>query len=195
MLDAIRHGLANLFNFAGRDGRQTFWYYVLFLFVVQYGVSLLVTLPMTFTGMADSFRMASHGGSPEEVNAAMAASMSSMLGMTVWVSVISGIAILLLLVASFVRRLHDSGLSGWWLALPAGIHLVNLARMPAQMAQAQAAMIAMQSHPGPEAFVGQFQVQVGWMLLGWGGLAAVIVLGVRKSTPGDNRFGSEPEPG
>ena len=194
MLDAIRHGLANLFNFAGRDARQTFWYYVLFLFVLQYGLSLVVTLPMTFAGMADSFRMASHGASPAEVNAAMVASMSAMLGMTVWVSVISGIILLLMLAASFVRRLHDSGLSGWWMALPAAIHLINIARMPAQMAQAQAAMIAMQTNPGPGAFAAQFEGQVGWMVLGWSALAVMIVLGTRKSTPGDNRFGPEPEP-
>ncbi len=194
MFDAIRHGLANLFNFSGRDARQSFWYYVLFLFVVQYGVSLLVTLPLTFGSMADSFRMASHGATPQEVNAAMAASMSSMLGITMWVGVISGIAMILLLAASFVRRLHDSGLSGWWAALPVAIHLVNIARMPVQMAQAQSAMIAMQTRSDPQAFIGQFQGQVGWMLLGWGALAAVIVLGVRKSTPGDNRFGPEPDP-
>ena len=31
MLAAIKHNLANLFNFTGRDARQTFWYYVLFV--------------------------------------------------------------------------------------------------------------------------------------------------------------------
>ena len=45
MLDAIRHGLANLLNFSGRDARQTFWYYVLFVYVVTTVVTVLAMIP------------------------------------------------------------------------------------------------------------------------------------------------------
>ena len=34
MLGAIKYNLANLTNFSGRDARQTFWYYVLFLVII-----------------------------------------------------------------------------------------------------------------------------------------------------------------
>lgn len=46
MLDAIRHGLSNLLAFAGRDARQAFWYYVLFVYIVTTAISMCISLPV-----------------------------------------------------------------------------------------------------------------------------------------------------
>ena len=47
MLKAIKHGLGNLLNFGGRDARQAFWYYVLFVYLVMTAISMIVIVPMT----------------------------------------------------------------------------------------------------------------------------------------------------
>lgn len=57
MLGAVKYNLANLANFKGRDARQTFWYYVLFLVIVQFAVSMVFTIPMyvsMFTGVFEA---------------------------------------------------------------------------------------------------------------------------------------------
>ena len=45
MLPAVKYSIANVTNFAGRDARQTFWYYVLFLFLVQIEISVVAVEP------------------------------------------------------------------------------------------------------------------------------------------------------
>jgi uncharacterized membrane protein YhaH (DUF805 family) len=41
MLASIKYNLSHLLDFSGRDARQTFWYYVLFLFIVYWFVLAL----------------------------------------------------------------------------------------------------------------------------------------------------------
>ena len=45
MLDAIKHGLANLFNVSGRDARQAFWFYVLFIYIVIIALGVRKSTP------------------------------------------------------------------------------------------------------------------------------------------------------
>ena len=45
MLGSIRYNLANILNFHGRDARPTFWYYVLFLFILQVAIGMVAAIP------------------------------------------------------------------------------------------------------------------------------------------------------
>jgi uncharacterized membrane protein YhaH (DUF805 family) len=199
MLDAIKHGLAGLINFNGRDARQAFWYYVLFIYVLTMAISMVVVLPMTIqiviSGMKRGIESA-RGQDPvlaqAAVEAAMRSSMSEIFPVMMWVGLASAVIMLVGLSAAVVRRLHDSDLSGYWALIPAACQAVSIVSMPSQMAKVQEAM-QMVDFAKPTA---RFEMMQGSMtgasLLGWVAIAAVIAMGVRKSTLGPNRFGDAP---
>ncbi len=215
MLAAIRHGLGNLLNFGGRDARQAFWYYVLFVYLVTLAITLIVIVPTMIESIMAGVRQgmaANQAGDSAAAQLAIQAQIAGMMGNTmstmVGVGLVTQVVILLLLAAAFVRRLHDSDLSGWWALVPAAIQIADMFVAPAMMRRALAAMMrralaAMMrralaamtlSAPGdPMAGLSAMQGSMnGAGLLGWAAILIVIALGVRKSTPGPNRFGEAP---
>jgi uncharacterized membrane protein YhaH (DUF805 family) len=199
MLKAIRHGLGNLINFEGRDARQAFWYYMLFLYIVTLAITMVVTVPMMLQGFMTGIREginASQSSDPvaaqAATQAAIANAMRGTISTSMWLGMVTGLLMLAGLAASFVRRLHDSGLSGFWALIPAAIQVGNLALAPMMVRQ----MMDNLTHttPGdPTAGIQAMQGSVGAAsLLGWAAIIAVVVLGVRKSTPGPNRYGEAP---
>jgi uncharacterized membrane protein YhaH (DUF805 family) len=190
MLGAIKYGLGNLFNFNGRDARQTFWYYVLFVYIVVTAITMLAMIPMMI-GMFSAIFEAAKTGAPEaSVNAMMPALMGDMIGSILWLSIGTGVAMVILLAASLVRRLHDSGMSGWWALGPGVIQVIGLAMLPRQLALMQDMFKDMDpAKLNNPATMMQMQ---GNGLIGWVAIGLVIWFGVRKSTPGPNPYGVEP---
>ncbi len=192
MLGSIRYNLANLANFAGRDARQTFWYYVLFLYLIQMVAGMLVAIPMVIAIFQQMFAGIRAGADPEAMNARMLEAISGPIETTMWLAVGLGVVSLLALAASFVRRLHDSGLSGWWGLLPGGLYLGYLAWMPEQIAFLKDALArpdAMQQASSP---FGMIPGQELAMVSAYIPLILLAVFGVRKSNPGPNRYGEAP---
>ena len=196
MLKAIRHGLGNLLNSEGRDGRQAFWYYVLFVYVLLTVLSLVVIVPLmlqaVFAGIEQGVA-ASRSGDPltaqSVAEAAVFGSMNQVMSIMVWMGIGTGALMILLLATALVRRLHDSDVSGYWALVPGAIYLMNLILMPSLMRGMMDEM--RQVAPGdPMAGVAAMQTSFTLAsLLGWLAIIVVIVLGVRRSTPGPNRFG------
>jgi uncharacterized membrane protein YhaH (DUF805 family) len=199
MLKAIKHGLSNLGNFEGRDARQAFWYYVLFLYVITVAVSMVVTVPMIFQSFMVGIRegiKASQSGDPVATQVAtqtaMMHSMTGLFSTSMWIGVVTGFLMLAGLAAAFVRRLHDSALSGYWALLPGAIQVANLMLAPMLMRRMMDNLA--QSMPGdPMAGFHAMQSSAGAAsLFGWIAIILIIVLGVRKSTPGPNQYGEAP---
>ena len=90
MIAAIRHGFSNYVNFSGRTPRSLFWWWVLFVFV------LLFVL-----GIIDSATMSSMDIDPTGRP----------------LSLIASLLLLLPNLGMGVRRLHDTGRSGWWILI------------------------------------------------------------------------------
>lgn len=193
MLKAIKHGLTNLINGQGRDARQAFWFYILFVFLINFGIGMTVSIPMTMQAMMIGMQQGmAHPGDPvaaqAAVQAAMAQNMAAFMPALMWTSLASGLILLLATPAAVVRRLHDSGLSGWWVLIPVLCQVANLAGLPSQMAKMQEMMAAQLAYGS----LGGLQ-HIGWgAVAGWGGILVVILLGVRKSTDGPNRYGEAP---
>jgi uncharacterized membrane protein YhaH (DUF805 family) len=108
MLSAIRYNLTHLADFSRRDARSTFWWYVLFLVVLQFVFGMMVSLPLVGSSVASAVSAAGSGASEAEIEAQALAQMSGLMSTEMWVSVALGIAVTLLALAAFVRRLHDS---------------------------------------------------------------------------------------
>ena len=176
MLGSIRYNLANLANFSGRDARQTFWYYV----VCISAPAPVLTSSTTPCAPLASFLLT------------MLEAMSGPLETTMWLALGLGAVSLLALAASFVRRLHDSGLSGWWAWLPGLLYVGYLVWMPRQIAGLKAGLVqALAMQQGGTPF-GMMPGQEAAMLSAYLPLILLAVFGVRKSHPGPNRFGETP---
>ena len=199
MLNAIKHGLGNLLNGNGRDARQAFWYYVLFIYLVTTVLSLVFVMPLMMQSMFAAMQQGiaqGQGQDPEvskaAIQAAMMDSMSEIMPKMIWMSIAVGVVMLLSLAAAFVRRLHDSGLSGLWALVPAACQAVSLYTMPTQLARMQEAMhTADLNNPMAGMLMMRGSMGAG-QLLAWVAIGVVVVLGVRKSTPGPNQYGEAP---
>jgi uncharacterized membrane protein YhaH (DUF805 family) len=198
MLGAIRYGLSNLLNPSGRDARQTFWFLVLFFFILTIVISTAVSMPMTISTMKTAIELGMQQAanpdaavSKEFIQGRVMASMSDYLPFIVWTSVVTSLGVMIGLAAAFVRRLHDSDLSGWWAVPPACLHAIKVAFIPSQLSKMNEMMVASTSGD-PSASLAVMQNSMGpGAVAGWLAIIVVIVLGVRKSTDGPNRFGAE----
>jgi uncharacterized membrane protein YhaH (DUF805 family) len=191
MLGAIKHGVTNLVNFSGRDARQTFWYYVLFVMILRFVSSLVIAIPMMVGAFGSAIDSAKAGQNPEAMRAQMFEKMAGSMDSMMWLGIAIGVVTGLLLCASIARRLQDSDLSPLWVLLPGALFVGSLVQMPAQMDIAKKMMAEMATKPqvNPYAAMG---AQSGYTLLAWVPVLLVIYFGVRKSTPGPNRYGAEP---
>lgn len=72
MLGSIRYNLAILLNFKGCDARQTFWFCVLFLVILQYAAGMLISLPMMGGMMKGAFIAAMTSAPAGEMASALA---------------------------------------------------------------------------------------------------------------------------
>lgn len=199
MLAAIGHGLGNLLNFTGRDARQAFWYYVLFVYLATVVITMVVVLPMTLQAVVSGIEAgmaAARSSDPEaaqiEAQARVLHSMGGMMSAMMNLSIVTNVLMLAMLAAAFVRRLHDSGLSGLWALVPGGIQVANLVLAPTLMRQMMANLTRLPVGD-PMAGIQALQGSIGAAsVMGWAVIVVVVVLGLRKSTPGPNRYGEAP---
>jgi uncharacterized membrane protein YhaH (DUF805 family) len=198
MLGSIKYNLSHLLDFTGRDARQTFWYYVLFVFIVNIGIGMILGVVIAGSMIGTAVNAAQSGASDQAVQAQMATGMSAFMNNFMIYGLVSGALNCLLLAAAFVRRLHDSNSSGWWalLALAAqGAAAMISIRLFGTM---QPLMRDMMNQTGPmdparmQALI-QAQSHIGFYgLVGWIAPIVVMVFGVMASTDGPNRYGAEP---
>jgi len=192
MLGAIKYNLTHLLDFSGRDARQTFWYFVLVLVVLNIAVSMVAMIPMMVGMMDTAFEAARSGASEESMQAVISGELSGMMGGVVWVSVISNVVTCLLLLAAFVRRLHDSDNSGWWAALAVASQALGIA-ITIRTAEAMEKIVASSLNTTDLGSMIERQSEVGaYGLIGWIAPIVIIAFGVMKSTDGPNRFGEAP---
>ena len=195
MLNAIRYNLANLANFHGRDARQTFWYYVLFLVVLQFVIGIIASIPMYVTMFSAIFDAASQGGDPDTAVLAMVNDMVDQVRIQVVIGVVLSVITACLIVASFMRRLHDAGFTGWIVLIPLATQAFSIAysftyldRMEELMTQSMANAV---NNTGGDPFA--MQAEMGTLgLVGWIGYIVVIGFGVLPSKDGPNKYGDEP---
>lgn len=191
MLGSIGYNFRHLFDFAGRDARQTFWYWVLFVVILNIVVSLAISGPMMADAMSAGFA-AAQGDDPAMVQTAVMERMAGKVEALVWLSIIVGVVNIVLMAASFVRRLHDSGKSAIWAVLAGAVQVVVLVMALGQIGETQEMLRnAAAARTAQDAFA--MQGQMAWRgLLGWVPLIILIVFGVMKSDPGSNGYGEEP---
>ncbi|MDE2437162.1 MAG: DUF805 domain-containing protein [Sphingomonadales bacterium] len=191
MLGAIKYGLSKLLDPSGRDGRQTFWYFVLFVVVLRFVAGMVISIPLTTRTITSAVEAAKAGADPAAAQAQTMAAVTAMMPQLAYYGMAVGAVSMLLLAAALVRRLHDSDMSGWWVLLPGAIYAYALARTPEQVAKAMEIMQHMDGKTPPNPMT-MMQGQGAMMILPWIPVLIAIWFGVRASTPGPNRFGDAP---
>ncbi|MDE1466736.1 DUF805 domain-containing protein [Aurantiacibacter sp. D1-12] len=191
MIAAVKHNLGNLTNFNGRDGRPTFWWYVLFLVVAQYLVGIVATIPMMAGVMTTAFDAAQAGVDQTQMQETMFAGMADSMRSVMWVGVVTSIVCALLILASFVRRLHDSGKSGYWAIIPMVTQAVAMYFSVQMMGQIDEIFAAASDPEQMQQIQREMMIQGGGFV-GYIGYLFVIVMGVLKSDEGPNQYGDAP---
>lgn len=193
MLTAIKYNLAHLTDFNGRDARQTFWFYVLFLVLAQIAISMAVSIPLTGAMMGDAFVATKQGASATDIEARMVGHLGTMMKASMWLSVVLSLVSSALLAAAFTRRLHDSSKTGWIALATFAIQIIALVLVFTTIDDAVRMVVLTQSGDmlAVQALQKKFAVQ---SLLGWVPTAIVVVFGVWPSTKGENRYGPQPLP-
>jgi uncharacterized membrane protein YhaH (DUF805 family) len=185
----MQYHARHVFDFAGRDARQTFWFWFLFLFIVNIAVGFAMSIPMTAAAMSTAFEGA-RSGHPEAVQAKMIGDMAEAMRPMLAGAIVLGLVNVVLIAASFVRRLHDSGKSGLWAALAGAIYLVSLWLSWTHADEA----VALMSEAAAGGSMGALEAQsrMGWQgLLGYVPMIMVIGFGLLKSGDGPNRYGED----
>lgn len=198
MIEAVKFNLANLLNFEGRDSRSTFWFYILFLFIVYFVVSMILTFAWgggLFVGMMQDAKL---NGAPDEADLQnkMMLGMAQLMRGSVWLSIVTAAVGSFLLSASFTRRLHDSGRPGWIAVLLIVIYLASVALtigMAHEVADAFEHFDIKHPEAMQQAMAGTQREYALRGLVGWIPMIALVVFGVWPSSDGDNRYGAEPE--
>lgn len=188
MLGSIKYNLLHLFDFRGRDARPTFWYYMLFLAIVQIVATLVVIIPPLIHLLHNLFAAARAGVTdPQAINDLKLNQINRMMHSLIPFSIGLRLAMIVLFVAAFVRRLRDCAKSGWWALLPVAAQLASIWPNYSRQRQMQAVMIAAIQHHRAYRFEFVYSGLV-WLI----GYILVIVFGVMKSSEGRDRHGEAP---
>ncbi|MDO7844369.1 DUF805 domain-containing protein [Sphingomonas immobilis] len=194
-MNLVTRHLTTLTDFSGRENREPFWLWVLAVYVGQMVVGMVVMLPMQFMlqmRMAPQFealqKQQEAGQQPDPQQ--MFAMMAPLFTFIMIFSVVIGLLFLALLAAALVRRLHDSGRSGYW-ALPQLLLAIV----------GQGAMVWFFTNfasffAHPEALKDTLPVFMAWFmvvwLIGFALMIVLLVLLVLPGTDGPNRYGDDP---
>lgn len=173
MMEAIRYCLGNLGNFDGRDARPTFWYYVLFLIVINVILGIIIGVVYTAGSMGGAFEAAAGGASEAEVQAQMLQDMSGSLSTQMWIGAAISLTTLVLFIAAFVRRLRDAALPVAIAAIPVATTLFTTYSSFSALGAMETAMAS----GDPMAINEAAMASAGMGLVGWVGYLVVIICG------------------
>ena len=161
-------------QFSGRASRAEFWWFMLFVLIAYFVMMFL------FAGMGMSMSQAVEpGGNPAGMLAAMGG--FGIVLLLFW------LAMIIPTTAVQVRRLHDSGRSGWWIG---GFWLLYLVYMVSAFSMAAGAVVD-PSNPTPPSMAGLGVT----MILGLVMFVLSIVLLIFYCLPGTNgpnAYGPDP---
>ena len=197
---ALSEGFRNITTFSGRTPRRQFWPFTGVVFGVGYVLYMIALFPAVGGVLMSASSGAMHN--PREFRASedwvavgnqvyvanpsveASAGLPPMLTAMLW-SVVGFVAVLVLLLSSaVVRRLHDTGRSGWWGLLPLPFLFIGLGMMPLMMP-----LLNMEAEGDVVWWTTMlFAVNVLYILV----MITLIVFLVQPSQAEANRFGAVP---
>lgn len=192
MVDAIKHCLSNLTNFHGRDARSTFWWFVLFLVILQVVIGIASSIPMMVSAVGGAMEGVQSGMTPEEMQLAMMDQMAGGMRTQVWISLVMSFVMAALFIAALARRLQDIGKPGWLAILIVLPFLASAIHAVVIFDDIMELMREAMSSGSPEALDAIQTEAMGANWYGYLSYLAVIVAGIIPSDDGPNAYGEQP---
>lgn len=188
---SIRHNLAGLGRFSGRDRPGQFWPYAVLLFLLSMIAGFAVIVPAMIDMMVrlQRFLIEHPEGLPppsdpyDPSEPALPPELMPDFSGTALPMAAVNLVFVLLLAAAMVRRLHDADRTGWWALMPVPFMAVGAASWERAMAMSTGAPMA----ADPASLLLMLN-----SLFYWGSAIALVVMLVQAGTPGPNRFGPPP---
>jgi len=150
--EALRVCFSKYADFSGRASRSEYWFFILFCILVRFGANVINGIVIGRTGMG---------------------------GLNI-ISAIAALALALPQLSAQVRRLHDTGRSGFWVL---GFVLYVFGAIVAFFS-----LFGLRPNAGGTASL----VLVALILIGAGYAIALVALTALKGTQGENRYGPDP---
>ena len=108
--EAVKTCFAKYVTFSGRARRSEHWYFFLFITLIQ---SVLYIWLMTVI-MGPMTEFIQRGGDPQDVEAIKEIFLGAITSPACIALIAFSLATLLPIIAVQIRRMHDTGRSGWW---------------------------------------------------------------------------------
>ena len=141
---AIKKAFQNLTNFKGRARRSEFWWFYLFMTLAWIPGIFLVSIPLFVVGPVGT----SLGSNYDTLTADQWSQVGTAFNITFGLVLVLGAITFLLLLAVWVRRLHDGGYSGHWV----WFYLAGLGIVPLLMVIADGTIGPNRFGPDPKEF-------------------------------------------
>ena len=191
LIASIRHNLAGLGRFSGRDRPGQFWPYAILLFLLSIVAAVAVIVPAMIDMLVriQRFVIEHPEGLPPPSDpydlsepALPPELMPDFSGAALPMAAVN-LVFVLLLAAGVVRRLHDADRSGWWALLPVPFMAIGAASWERTMAMSTGVPMA----ADPASMLLMLN-----SLFYWVAVIALVVMLVQAGTPGPNRHGPPP---
>lgn len=156
-------------TFSGRASRAEFWWYCLFL-----GVAYII-MSIVFGGIIGAAGAST--GDPSVGLAAMAGGGGLIL-------ILFWLAVIIPTIAVQVRRMHDTGRSGWWI----GVYYIGYALLMFMMFGSLLAALGGGGDPAAGGLGLSFLLLMAWGIYG----IVLLVFFILPGTSGANQYGPDP---
>lgn len=165
-------------QFSGRSRRKEFWMWILFIVIV----SIVLSMIDSALGLGGYSRMGSQQMAPGATGFSYGAYTSGGV-----LTLLFSLAVLIPNLAVGVRRLHDTGRSGWWL----GGFMIFYVAFTAYALTAGMSALSGGGSESSLATLSAVSLVCGLVILVWA--VALLVFYCLEGTRGPNRFGPDPK--
>lgn len=184
---SVRHNVARLLRFSGRDSRAQFWPWAIAVFLLGMVLDIIAMIPMMTEMMRRMFAYikAHPEGLPQPQPGGPPLPPELMPDFSGFTQIAGAVGVLTVLLwwAAVVRRLHDRDRSGWWGAVILPFQIAAILLAP----PASKAMLSGAVQSRPVALIASLNGAGYWIAF-----IFLLVILAGNGTPGPNRYGDPP---
>lgn len=192
-------GLAGILNFNGRMALHDFWPYAITVVLVLYGLGsvLGIWMQLEFAQRLGTGAWSGDAYDPELIERQAEQTLTLMKELFRFFVPYAAISLALHIIplaAATVRRLHDTGRTGWWALIPLPFSAYGVYLMSNALSRVPELVVTRPADPVIFAFIIEIFTAIGVSLLWIAAVIVLIILLCGRSSPKGDRFGPPPVP-
>ncbi|OYW33575.1 MAG: hypothetical protein B7Z41_04965 [Rhizobiales bacterium 12-66-7] len=192
-------GLAGILNFNGRMALRDFWPYAITVVLVLYGLGsvLGIWMQLEFAQRLGTGAWSGDAYDPELIERQAEQTLTLMKELFRFFVPYAAISLALHIIplaAATVRRLHDTGRTGWWALIPLPFSAYGIYLLSNALSRVPELVVTRPADPVIFAFIIEIFTAIGVSLLWIAAVIVLIILLCGRSSPKGDRFGPPPVP-